>query len=258
MKYLYILIFLCFLLTIYFFYNIFFNSKYFYNKHIRHNYRAICKPDHNHYNCKKLKNNYKIKIFNNFLTDKECSFFINYGKNKLEYSKVREYNSDVLSNDRTSKNTWVDLNYNEITKKISKKVSEITNTPQINQENIQLLKYNIGDYYKCHYDNCLIKKDCEDDTKNYGLRLYTFFIYLNDVEKGGDTFFPNLGLKFKPKKGMAILFQNTLEKKDIHPCSFHEGTPPISGEKWAINIWIRSKKYQDENQFTNFFKKLIN
>ena len=32
---------------------------------------------------------------------------------------------------------------------------------------------------------------------------------------------------------------------NIHPCSLHEGTPPISGEKWAMNIWVRQKKYQD-------------
>ena len=135
MKYLYILIFLCFLLTIYFFYNIFFNSKYFYNKHIRHNYRAICKPDHNYYNCKKLKNNYKIKIFNNFLTDKECSFFINYGKNKLEYSNQKSLFAGYIEKNQEMMSIVVVIeDVDESSKSIAKIISK-----------------NIFDYYLSEY-----------------------------------------------------------------------------------------------------------
>ena len=117
MKYLYILIFLCLVLSIYYFYNTFINYYIYYKP----KFSGLCSRDFNYNKCNKLKKNYKIKVFNNFLTEEECDFFINFAKNKLTRSLVREKNSDILSNFRTSKNTWIDLNYNQITKKISKK-----------------------------------------------------------------------------------------------------------------------------------------
>ena len=170
----------------------------------------------------------------------------------MKRSRVKGKNSNLISDYRTSKNTWINLEYNKITEKISKRVSKITNLPWINQEDIQILKYDIGDYYKCHYDNYGGK----DNNGKSGPRIYTFFIYLNDVEKGGETFFPNVDLKFKPKKGMAILFKNNLGDNN-HPCSLHEGVPPMSGEKWAMNIWVREKNFQPKNSLERFIRKML-
>lgn len=248
MDYTYVFIFISTVLIIYYSY-----TNFFYNIHDKSNIKPLCLPSFNLEENKKLAKNYKVKIYNNFLTHDECDFFINYAKNKLKRSQVNRNNSDVLSNYRTSKNTWIYLEYNKITKKISKRVSKITNLPCLNQEDMQILKYDIGDYYKCHYDNTTEE---DDDTITSGPRIYTFFIYLNDVEKGGETSFPLVNLKYKPKKGTAILFKNMLDNH-IHPCSLHEGVAPISGEKWAMNIWVREKNYQPKNSIKRLFKKIF-
>jgi prolyl 4-hydroxylase len=34
-----------------------------------------------------------------------------------------------------------------------------------------------------------------------GHRIYTMFLYFSDVEEGGETDFPDLGISVRPKKG---------------------------------------------------------
>ena len=41
-----------------------------------------------------------------------------------------------------------------------------------------------------------------------GQRTWTTMIYLNDVEKGGETYFKHLKLKIKPEKGLLIAWNN--------------------------------------------------
>ena len=51
------------------------------------------------------------------------------------------------------------------------------------QEDTQILRYAVGQYYKVHGDNLV------DDTA--GARVATILIYLNDAEEGGETAFPD-------------------------------------------------------------------
>lgn len=73
-----------------------------------------------------------------------------------------------------------------------------------------------------------------------GPRILTFFLYLSDVEEGGETNFPSLGIAVKPKKGRALLWpstlDNNLEALDIR--TLHEAKPVIKGRKFAANSWI--------------------
>jgi len=57
------------------------------------------------------------------------------------------------------------------------------------------------------------------------------FIYLNDVEEGGETEFPEFGIKVQPREGMMVTFP---------PFWTHEhiGHPPISGPKYAVTSWM--------------------
>ena len=78
------------------------------------------------------------------------------------------------------------------------------------------------------------------EQKDGGKRVYTFFIYLNDVEEGGETHFPKLNISFEPQQGTAIFWHNlTADRSKAHPNSQHAGMPPVKGVKWAINVWIR-------------------
>lgn len=52
-----------------------------------------------------------------------------------------------------------------------------------------------------------------------GPRILTFFLYLSDVEEGGETAFPKLNISVRPKKGTALLWPSTLDENPVN-------TPP--------------------------------
>ena len=64
-----------------------------------------------------------------------------------------------------------------------------------------MLKYETGQKYNVHHDY-----GKEDVGLACGPRILTFFLYLSDVEEGGETAFPSLGIAVKPKKGKALLW----------------------------------------------------
>ena len=66
--------------------------------------------------------------------------------------------------------------------------------------------------------------------------------YLNDVDEGGATDFPDIGVSINPNKGDVVVFHNCIDgTSDINPKSLHGGSPVVSGEKWAVNLWFRQE-----------------
>ncbi len=93
----------------------------------------------------------------------------------------------------------------------------------------------LGQKYTVHHDY-----GAEDISKACGPRILTFFLYLSDVEEGGETSFPLLNMAVKPKKGKALLWPSTLDKNPemIDPRTRHEAKPVIKGIKFAANSWV--------------------
>lgn len=192
-------------------------------------------------------NEWYFEVIENFLTDEECDKIIEIGKPNLVDSLVANPNNNEIDNKvRTSQQYWVNKNSDPLLQEISKRVSMKLNIPQENQEKLQILHYNAGQFYKKHYDACIDgSKNCNDDFATRGPRDITTFIYLNDVNEGGETSFNNVGIKVTPKKGTAIFWRNLDNTKtQRHPCSLHQALPP-KGEKWALTVWSRTKKQFD-------------
>ena len=229
-------------------------SKDYFNKYMKYKLKYLnlkdvsidYENDIKDYNFEKCNlDNFKIDVYEDFLTKEECNIIIELARPLLERSGVVQENS--ISNDRTSTGVFLETNMHPVLEKISKKVSEITNIPTENQEDIQVVNYQKGQYYNEHYDECFEDtKECKESSKS-GRRKNTFFIYLNDVEEGGFTGFPNISKKVIPKLGRAVSWNNILESDGNiinDPCSLHIGIKPDKGEKWALTVWSRDRKYQ--------------
>ena len=74
----------------------------------------------------------------------------------------------------------------------------------------------------------------------------TLFLYLNDVEEGGETSFPELGISVKPKRGNALLWPSVLDEDPLEkdPRTDHEAKEVIKGVKFAANAWVHSEDFQ--------------
>lgn len=189
-----------------------------------------------------INNDYVIIEIDNFLTNEECVQMINEAQQqKLEYSTVISNNNNVDAydeNSRKSYTTWLPKHKNEIDIKISNLATYLTNRNDTHFENLQIVYYPIGGFFNPHYDATPLTSD--SSTK---YREYTLIIYLNDVEEGGETYFPVIDLNIKPKKGKAILFRTINDNKEIIEEALHTGKPVIKGEKWICNKWIHFQPY---------------
>jgi len=198
-------------------------------------------------NVKKTKefmtdNNYEIQEIDNFLTYQECDFIMQFSGDKLFKSRVYSATADVESNVRDSEQCWLKNDANELFQKISDRVASITETNIADQEELQVVKYKPGGYYRPHYDACDSRREnCDRFNGDKGPRFITFIIYLNDDFVGGETHFPNINKSVVPKKGKAAIFYDTDENGQVLDKALHGGMDVSNGDKWICNKWIRRK-----------------
>jgi prolyl 4-hydroxylase len=133
-----------------------------------------------------------LVVFDNFITDDECEAMIQLGY-KYEYQRSEDvgpqrfdgtHDSVIIAN-RTSENTWCSefsgCRDQEIPSRILARMGKVMGIPPQNSEDLQLLKYEKGQFYRTHHDyiDNQIDRQC-------GPRILSFLIYLNDVEAGGE------------------------------------------------------------------------
>merc|ERR1712151_190048 len=145
-------------------------------------------------------------------------------------------------NSRTSTNAWCNTECNNdiLVQEVKEKIVNVTNITISNHETLQLLKYDIGQYYKTHHDYIP-----HHSQRQYGPRILTVFLYLNDVG-GGGTKFNTLDITVEPKKGRALLWPSVLDKnpmvKDYR--TDHEALVVEKGIKYGANAWIHLRDIQ--------------
>ena len=182
-------------------------------------------------------NNTPIYIIDNFLSEKECAELIKSSKPKLEPATVvSSTNSDnIVNNERTNKTAhWTE---EDIEVKINKKIKDTIKIYSKKSETPQVQNYQISEEYKPHYD--YFQKHAVDELKKGGQRSFTFMIYLNDVEEGGQTKFVELNQKITPKLGKAVIWCNLDHNNKPDKQTLHAGMPVIKGEKWILTKWFR-------------------
>lgn len=135
----------------------------------------------------------------NFVTPDECDTLIQLGT-QLGYQRSTGLNTtvgadgtygNIVEDVRTSSNTWCleECYWHSTTQTVLRRIEQITGIPDTNSEYLQLLHYDVGQFYKIHHDYIDFHLN-----RTQGVRLATVFLYLNDVEEGGGTNFPNLNV----------------------------------------------------------------
>lgn len=188
----------------------------------------------------------RIVLFANLLSPEECDRMIELSRDKLERSSV--VNADTGAYDihphRTSRGTYFNRGENELVRRIEARIAELVQFPLENGEPIQILHYEPGGEYKPHFDYFDPKQPGNEQVLTQGgQRVATLVMYLNDVEAGGSTVFPEVGIDVLPRKGNAVYFAYCTESGVLDPRSLHGGSPVGAGEKWIATKWIRERAY---------------
>ena len=63
---------------------------------------------------------------------------------------------------------------------------------------------------------------------------------MTDVEKGGYTIFPYIGVGVKPRKGTCVFWYNLYENGTGNTNTYHTACPVVLGNKWG-KLWLRKE-----------------
>lgn len=197
-----------------------------------------------HSNTTVLNLNPLVATMDGFLSEKECKTLIELGRGRLERATLdSDVGHGMVSERRTNANCALDPAQCPQILPYLMKLGILLRIPMQHAEGFMLLHYVIAQEFKPHSDGIALNTDPErraQSERNGGQRLYSTLIYLNDVEGGGGTGFPELGLSVAPAPGRLLVFGNTMAgSNDVTDLSMHAGEPVTAGEKWAVIAWWR-------------------
>eukprot|EP00439_Symbiodinium_sp_Y106_P011919 s2494_g1.t2 len=150
----------------------------------------------------------------------------------------------VISKHRTSQTAWCEeeCKATSVFHKIRDRISHLIVVPWKNFETMQ--KYQVGEAYARHHD----MHNVTDNEFTPGPRIYTFFLYLSDVEEGGETEFTELNISVSPRKGSALLWPSVLSQNPTvqDQRTLHAAKPVIRGTKVAANVWVHLFDFEED------------
>lgn len=185
--------------------------------------------------------NENVQLFSvpDFLDGPECKLVIDYALTDLKPSTIS--GGDRLSGHRTSSSSDLSFMDRPELLAIEKKIVSFMGLGIGEKEVMQAQHYAIGQEFKKHTDYYVPgAKEYKEDARHRGQRTWTFMLYLNDGCAGGETEFLKLGIKFKPTRGLAVIWNNLYPNGIPNPYTLHRSIPIESGEKIIITKWFRN------------------
>jgi len=141
-----------------------------------------------------------------------------------------DYSKDVLKNmrsqTRTSSSCMLRPAQTSIVERIEHRLAALSGLRLEELERLNMVRYALGEYFSEHHDG--------------KFRSRTIFVYLNDLPEGdtGDTFFRVLNLRFRPRTGCAVMWENRTTDGKEDARVLHEGLPPQHGVKYGVNCFF--------------------
>jgi len=222
----------------------------------------------------------------NFISDQEIEEILERNTPSISPSEVG-YEGTKDNSQRNSSTAWD--HGSSVATAIQKRAFQLAGIdydPNM-ADALQVLRYKETEWYKAHLDSF-------DNTgydawnpavENGTNRFATVFIYLSDVEEGGNTVFPlstthqgyngemlvhdgtvkspgyiavkdniwvcnssSTALRSQTTKGHVVLFYSQGPDSSIDPYSLHGGCPPVKGVKWSANVWLWNRPKPNMNE----------
>jgi prolyl 4-hydroxylase len=195
----------------------------------------------------------RVITLDNFTTPEECQTLIDLG-HKAGYERSKDVGRNqkfdgsfdaVQSTGRTSENAWcserAECRQDPVVQNVMNRMGKILDIPPENSEDLQLLKYEVSQFYNSHHDYIGHQRD-----RQCGPRILTVFMYLNDEGlRGGGTRFTDLDITVQPKVGRALIWPSVYDSDPMNkdPRMMHEAMAVEEGTKFGANGWIHMYDY---------------
>jgi hypothetical protein len=168
-----------------------------------------------------LENNkdYGINIFEDFVTDDQCNYLINFldNVNDETVSNFENRKISLRPESETIKNLLL---------KILDKAKQDLNSDNLFITSYMVASYSPGFFMKVHVDTEKMR-ECNK---------VSMVLYLNNDFKGGDIFFPMIDFKHSPKAKELVSFLSE-PQENAHGVEIIE-----SGKRYVMPIFITDEK----------------
>jgi len=182
----------------------------------------------------------RVVLFGGLLSDDECDELIALSRAHVTPSNVvdLEGGGEKPHEARTSSGAALVREGTPLISRIEQRIAALLNWPVDHGEALQILRYEIGQEYKPHYDYVdPAQPGAAPFLARGGQRVASLVMYLNTPEDGGATNFPDIGLEVAAVKGNAVFF--SYDRPHPSTKTLHGGMPVRAGEKWVATKWLR-------------------
>lgn len=183
----------------------------------------------------------EIWALSDFLNAAECERLVGMIDATAKPSGVLDHGYNQLW--RSSYSGDVDRN-DPFVRMIERRIDDLLGIPHDHGETMQGQRYLPGQEFKPHMDWFWTKAPYwKQEAKRGGQRSVTAMIYLTDVEEGGSTDFPNIGVSIPPQQGVLVVWNNAAADGALNNDMLHAGTPVVRGAKYVITKWYRTRTW---------------
>lgn len=173
----------------------------------------------------------QLAVVPGFLSDAEVDHMLDVARELWQPSGVApHHDSDSAQQasalDRTSYSAAFNWAHTPTIASIEERVAKLAGMTVDHIEQLTGVRYLPGQFFTLHHDG--------------GERPKTVFLYLNDVpeDDGGETHFPALKLKIRPRKGCAVVWANSQEGRGTDWRLLHQALPTKTAAKYGVNCFM--------------------
>ncbi len=188
----------------------------------------------------------QVLLYEGLLSASECEAMIALAETRLTRSTVvdEQLGEARPHEHRTSAGGFFQRGEHALVARIEARLAELLDWPVENGEGLQVLRYGVGGEYRAHFDWFNPSHaGSERHLRTGGQRVGTCILYLSEVEDGGGTRFPSLGLEIRPRPGAVLYFADVDARGVEDPSTLHAGVPVLAGVKYIATKWLRERRY---------------
>lgn len=184
----------------------------------------------------------RVGAIDGFATPAMCAWLVERAERLLEPTMV--YVGGQLRADarRTARAARFDfLRRDMIVAVLQERLARLIRLQTPFHEPPNVLSYEPGEQFSEHFDFIDPNGGFRAEIEAIGQRVATCLTYLNDKYEGGETYFPEIDLRYRGKPGDALIFFNVAPGREVDRRTRHAGLPPTAGRKWLLSQWVREK-----------------
>jgi len=178
-----------------------------------------------------------IYLLPDLLTRKDCKRLLRTVDSRIGPSDL--FKGTQVDGFRTSSTHYFDRE-DEATRELEQRLDDTLGIDHRHAEVPQGQRYRTGQQFRHHFDYFTTDRAYwPQERQRGGQRTWTAMLALNEPKEGGETDFPHLGFRFRPRTGRLLVWNNMDRGGQPNMKTLHAALPVQRGIKHVVTVWFR-------------------